>query len=115
MTYYWDGDREHTTRRREGHKAGRGGRSHTAVCRPWGRPLDTCSAAGGPGRRPRCAAPVGGGRAGIGQARAGRRRPKCRPCCLALLRRKLELDLLAGELFVDGGECVDLVLDVGRL
>ena len=34
---------------------------------------------------------------------------------MALLRGELELDLLAGQLLVDGREGVDLVLDVGRL
>jgi hypothetical protein len=34
---------------------------------------------------------------------------------VALLRGELELDLLAGQLLVDGREGVDLVLDVGRL
>ena len=29
--------------------------------------------------------------------------------------RELKVDLLAGELLVDGGECVHLVLDVGLL
>ncbi len=34
---------------------------------------------------------------------------------MALGRGELELDLLAGQLLVDGRKGVDLVLDVGRL